>query len=39
MLQKKLFKTVEVRSDLATGFYLMKITTEQGEAVHKFVKQ
>ena len=26
-------------SDLATGFYLMKITTEQGEAVHKFVKQ
>ena len=26
-------------SDLATGFYLMKITTDQGEAMHKFVKQ
>ena len=25
-------------SDLAAGYYLLKVTTEQGEAMHKFVK-
>ena len=39
MKQIRQTTTVIDLKDLSTGVYLMRITTDQGEAVHKFVKQ